>query len=92
MGNGLYFYHFSFFSPAWDAVSSPADGHRVLPRHYGVIVTLKHAVLHLQHLHWLLQAFCSQNQTPFKPQTSNTDDQTRLSLSLMMTSYLVPSR
>lgn len=35
------------FSPAWDVVSSPADGNYILSSADGVITTFKHAVVHL---------------------------------------------
>ena len=41
------------FSPAWDVVSSPADGNKVLSSADGIITRLKHAVFHLHNLHRL---------------------------------------
>lgn len=49
-------------SPAWDAMSSPGDGDDVLSCRDGVIITFKHSIFHLQHLHWLLHTLWRSNQ------------------------------
>lgn len=42
--------------PAGDGVAAPCDGHHILSRHHGVVLTLEHTVPSLPHLHGLLCA------------------------------------